>query len=132
MSKIIVSGTSLTLKSALTLGQIEMLKKYRPNSLVLMGGDDGKDKVFAIDTTTGDGGIGTYGISFGRESFDEERKAVVTMPIPTGIGDVKEWIADKIAAPKQMLDKLEEGLFAVMDAVQAEREAFMNGIEIAE
>jgi len=88
MAKIVIAGDAVVVTSALKLEDIHTIEKYRPKALVLKGGEDGKEPIFAIGTTSGAGNINEVGASFGRESHDEGKLATVTMVIgSTAVSD---------------------------------------------
>lgn len=70
MAKIVIAGDAVVITSALKLSDIKTVEKYRPNELILKGGEDGKEPIFALGTTTGSGNINAVGASFGREASD--------------------------------------------------------------
>lgn len=131
MSKVVIAGEAVVVTSAMKLEELETIKKYRPNALVLMGGEDGKEPVFAIDVTSGAGSINTYGASFNAVSHDDQKLATITM-VANGVkGDVREWVADQIGGAIINLNKLEETLPGVLAEIQAEKDTVMANISIA-
>lgn len=133
MAKIVIAGDAVVVKSTLKLEDIRTIEKYRPKALVLMGGEDGKEPVFAIGTTDGCGNINQVGASFGRESHDEDKFATITMVTGTGAtGDIKEWVADRIGTAIISLNKLEEKLPAVLEEIEAEKAEVLSNISVAQ
>lgn len=133
MAKIVIAGDAVVVKSTLKLEDIRTIEKYRPKALVLMGGEDGKEPVFAIGTTDGCGNINQVGASFGRESHDEDKLATITMVTGTGAtGDIKEWVADRIGTAIISLNKLEEKLPAVLAEIEAEKAEVLSNISVAQ
>ena len=101
--------------------------------LVLKGGEDGKEPIFAIGVTEGCGNINEVGASFGRETHDEEKLASITMCTGVGTtGDIKEWVADRIGGAIINLNKLEEKLPAVLEEIEAEKAEVMSNITVAQ
>lgn len=132
MAKITIVGDAVVVTSALKLEDIKTIAKYRPNELVLKGGEDGKEPIFAIGITTGTGNISVMGASFGREANDGSGKAAITMVMsgaPTE--DVKEWAADKLGSAIINLNALEAKLPAVLEAIAAEKATVMENISVA-
>lgn len=133
MAKITIAGDAIVITSSMKLEDIKTIEKYRPKSLTLMGGEDGKEAIFAIGTTDGPGNINTYGASFGRESRDDDKLACITMCITTGLaGDVKEWVADKLGGAIISLNKLEGQLPAVLEEIAEEKATVMENITVAQ
>lgn len=132
MSKIVVAGEAVVITSSMKLEDLRTIQKYRPNALTLMGGEDGKEPIFSICVTSGKGEINEYGASFGAETFDDNKLAVITVPAGSVKGDVRDYIADKFGAAYTNLNKLEETLPAVLTQIKADKEKIMNDITIAQ
>lgn len=133
MAKIVIAGDAVVVTSSLKLEEIRTVEKYRPNELVLKGGEDGKEPIFAIGVTDGCGNINEVGASFGRETHDEEKLASITMCTGAGItGDIKEWVAERIGGAIIKLNKLEEKLPAVLEEIEAENAEVMSNITVAQ
>ena len=132
MAKIVIAGDAVVVTSNLKLEDIKTVEKYRPKALSLMGGEDGKEPIFAVGTTEGCGNINAFGASFGRESHDADKHAIITMVIGADTGDVKEWVADRIGTAIINLNKLEEKLPAVLDEIAAEKAEVMSNITVAQ
>ncbi len=132
MSKVVIAGDAVVVTSALKLEDIRTIEKYRPKELVLKGGEDGKEPIFALGTTAGAGSINEVGASFGRESHDDEKLATITMCTTGVTGDVKEWVADRLGGAIMNLNKLEEKLPAVLAEIAAEKEAVLSNITVAQ
>lgn len=132
MSKITIAGDAVVITSSLKLEDLKTIEKYRPKALVLMGGEDGKEPVFAVGTAEGTGNINEYGASFGRESHDGDKLATITMCLGTDVSDVREWVADKIGGSIISLNKLEEQLPAVLAEIAEEKARVMESITVAQ
>lgn len=133
MAKVLIAGDAVVVKSSMKLEDIKTIAKYRPNELILKGGEDGKEPVFAIGTTTGCGSINEIGASFGRESNDEHKLAIITMCTGEEVtGDIKNWVADHIGGALIKLNKLEEKLPAVLKEIAEEKATVMGNISVAE
>ena len=131
MAKILVAGDAVIITSSVALEDIKTVKKYRPKALVLMGGEDGKEKVFAMDWTKGSGGINTFSASFNGETRDDAKLATITMALPEGFsGDVEEFVKEKIGVGIINLNKLEEKIPADHDEIKAEERAILSNISV--
>ena len=86
MANIIIAGDAVVLTSSLKLSDLEEIKKYEPSALVKMGGEDGKEPIFAIDVVKGAGSVGPFGVSFGRTTNDGTGCACGTRPAPAVAG----------------------------------------------
>lgn len=132
MAKIVIAGDAIVITSALKLEDIQTIEKYRPKALVLMGGEDGKEPVFAIGTTDGAGNINKVGASFGRISHDDGKFATITMVTDGVTGDVREWVADCIGGAIINLNKLEEQLPPVLEEIAAQKAEVLSNITVAQ
>lgn len=133
MAKIVIAGNAVVVTSAMKLEDLRTIAKYRPNALVLKGGEDGKEPIFAVSVTRdGCGEINKYGASFGSESHTDEKLATITMSACGTNGDIREYIADQIGTAIINLTKLEETLPAVLDEIAAEKTAVMDSIVVAQ
>lgn len=129
MAKVVIAGQAVVVKSALSLEDLKLVEKCRPKSLILMGGDDGKEPVFRVATTDGEGSINAIGASFNSASNDGEGKACLTLAA-SGIADIKTWVTENLTAALISLNKLEEKLPAVLTEIAAEKAAVMENIEV--
>ncbi len=130
MAKIIIAGDAVVVTSALTLEDIKTVEKYRPKELVLKGGEDGKEPIFAIGTTKGAGSINGMGASFGREFNGKASITLCADDIPAE--GVKEWAADRIGNAIIHLKKLEEKLPAVLEEIKAEKTAVLESVTVVQ
>lgn len=132
MAKIVIAGDAIIVTSSMKLADIQTIQKYRPSELVLKGGEDGKEPIFAIGVTNGAGNINEVGASFGRTSHDEEKFATITMVTDGVTGDIKEWVADRIGCAIISLNKLEEKLPAVLAEIEDQKAEVMGNITVAQ
>lgn len=129
----IIAGKALVITSALKLADLEAVKKYQPKALILMGGEDGKEPIFAMGVVRGSAGkIGNIGVEFGEETRDDAKLATMTLMVPADVKDMKEYVADKYGAALMNLAKLEESLPAVVAAIAADKQAIMDNINVAQ
>ena len=133
MAKIKVVGDVMVVESTQTLESIKTLEKYNPRALFLYEEDeDGKKKqVFRVASTTGKGNIGQYGASFGSETHDGRGIATITMCLPDGIEDAKEYVADAVGLAIVRLNKVEEQFADALAKVDADKAAVLENIELA-
>ena len=130
MAKITIAGEAVVITSALKREDIELLEKYRPDALILKGGEDGKKPIFRIATTTGAGDINKYGASFGGETHDEAKLATITMMSGVVGEDIREAVAEKVGTAILNLNKLEATLPEVLDEISAEKAAILDNIQV--
>ena len=132
MAKVTIAGKAIIITSALKLEELETVKKYQPKALVLLGGEDGKEPIFAVGVVRGSAGkIGNVGVEFGEET-QTEKLATMTLMAPADVKDMKEYVADKYGAALMNLAKLETNLPAVIGAIAAEKQLIMDNISVAQ
>ena len=132
MARITIAGDAAVVTSAMTLEDIKTIEKYRPKELILKGGEDGNEPIFAIGTTAGAGTINTYGASFGSETRDENKLACITMFLEGVTGDVKDWVADRLGTAIVNLNKLEAKLPDILKEIADEKAKVLENIAVAQ
>lgn len=130
--KIIIAGDSLVITSTMKLDDIKLLEKFAPKALCVYEADeDGKkQEVFRVATTSGKGSINKYGASFASCTRDEDKLATITMAIPAGVADVKEYAEDMIGAAVAHLATVEAQAKDAIETVNAQRKALRDSIEV--
>ena len=130
MAKIVIAGDAVVVKSELKLEDIKTIAKYEPKALTLMGGEDGKEPIFAVGLTTDAGDININGASFGKA--DADGKATISMVMQGAPTEkAKDWVADRLGSAIMHLNALEAKLPEVLSGISAKRAAVMEGIEVA-
>lgn len=133
MAKVAIAGDAVVITSSMKREDLLTIAKYRPNALVLKGGEDNKETIFRISANkNGDGEINKYGATFGSESHDEEKLATITVFLNRADGDVKEQVADALGSALINLGALEETLPAVLEEIAAEKATVMDSITVAQ
>lgn len=131
MAKITIAGNAVVITSAMKLEDIRTIKKYRPSALILMGGEDGKDQVFAINVGER-GDVNKYGAVFAEETRNDDKLATVTTTVSYTGNDIKDYVADKFGVTITNLNKLEAVLPAVLEEITNEKAEIINNITIAQ
>ena len=133
MAKIIIAGEAIVVTSAVKLEDYRKVAKYRPKALTLYGGEDGKEPVFRVGVTNGEGSISKYGIEFNGSTHDEEKFAAITIVNPcSGNGDIKDAVADCIGPAVMQLNKVEAAIPDVLAEIDAEKAAILENITVAQ
>lgn len=130
MAKITIAGQAVVVTSEMALEDIKTIKKYRPNALILKGGEDGKEPIFALGI--GEGRINKVGASFCEATRDDAKKATLTMTTNYNGEDIKGFVLDEIGAAVGYLNQLEATLPAVLDEIKSERDAIAANINIVQ
>ena len=131
MANVKILGDAAVVTSSITMENLQTLKKYCPKALQLMGGENGKEVVFMVDTAKGEGVMNNYGISFGRVSRDEAKFAQLTMHIPADVADAKKWFVDAFGGAIANLIKIEEQIPDALSEVYAARASVEEVVSIA-
>lgn len=129
MAKIDVVGQAVVVTSTLKLEDIKMVKKYRPQALVLKGGEDKKEEIFRIDAC-GEGSINKFGAAFNDTTRNDEKFARLTLTTNYSGDNIKEFIADELGEAIAHLKALEAVLPEVIESIKAERKALVDSITV--
>lgn len=132
MSKATVVGDALVITSELTLEDIKTAEKYGPDKLVLKGGEDGKEELFAICSCDGAGDINDYGAAFGRIARDGTGAACITMMLGKVGPDVQQYVADLVGPALIKLNKLEAQIVEAMPEIEAYKNAMLEAIQVVQ
>ena len=128
MAKITIAGDSIVVTSSKTLDAIKDLEKYCPKALRLF--EDGKlNEVFRV-ASGAVGVINGNGAVFASTTHDQNKYASITMPIPAGTADAKEYAAEKIGRAVAKLNKVEEQFEEAIKAVAEEKAAILQTITV--
>ena len=131
MARIKIVGESVVIISDIKFDDYKMIAKYRPAKLVLKGGDDGKEPIFAVGVATNPrGSINKMGVEFGSEAHDGTGRATITLGLPRTEGDIKEAVAEYIGSAILDLNKLEAQLPAVIEEIGVERANVLANIDV--
>ena len=127
MAKITIAGSSFVVTAEVSMADLALVKKHRPNALKIFD-EESKEELFAVGT--GGNGINDFSISFGGVSNDEKKLATVTMPIPADVEDVTEYVTEKVGTAIINLNKIEEGIDEVLEEIRAERKQVSDNITV--
>ena len=127
MAKIKVMDKAVVVTAGVKFEDIQMIEKYRPAALTLMGGEgEKKEPIFKLNT--GGSGINKYGASF--DHANAEGYAVLTMTTNYSGDKIKEFVADELGEAITNLNALEAKLPDVLTSVKAERDAILANITV--
>ena len=128
MAKVTIAGNSYVITSAVSMADLETVKKYRPSALTITDPET-METLFKVGV--GSGSVTDYGISFGGVSNDEAKLATATLPIPADVEDAKEYVLDKAGLAIANLNKVETGIAAALEEIKAERDAIAANIKVS-
>lgn len=130
MAKTKIFGEAIVVTSTIKLEDLKKVERYSCNSLILKGGEDGKQPIFGVCVAKeGMGNISSISVSFAPTTRNAEGYATVTMTIPDGVADAKEWVVDKFGGALMYLAELEKALPAVVEKIKADAKAVADSIE---
>ena len=138
MAKVTIAGNSYVITSAVSMADLETVKKYCPSALAITDPET-KETLFRVginvNTSTETGidasSISDYGISFGGVSNDNEKLATATLPIPSDVEDAKEYVLDKAGLALVNLEKVEGEIAEVLADIRAERNSVAESITVS-
>lgn len=126
--KITVNGNALVLTSETKMEDIELLKKVNPDALKLKDKDG--NEIFAIGAGT-NGGISKNGVVFDGATRDDDAFATVTVTVPANVGNVADWVAEKVMPVWASLEKVAEQVKAATETYAADKAALLGATTIA-
>lgn len=130
MANVKIFGDSAVITSSIKLADLKNITKYAPNSLILKGGEDGKEEIFMVAVgKSGTGSINEFGASFAPSTRNADGYATITMMIPAAVDKAKEWMVEDFGGALMNLKKVEEALPAVIAQIAADKQAVEASIE---
>ena len=128
MAKVTIAGSSYVITSAVSLADIETVRKYRPSALTITD-EETKETLFRVGV--GSNSISDYGIGFGGVSNDDKKLATATLSIPIDVEDAKEYVLDKAGLALVNLEKVEGEITEVLEDIRTERESIAESITVS-
>lgn len=129
MSKIVITGSAIVLKSDLALETLKKLAKYKPAALESR---DEKDRlIFKVGIAgEGEGSISDKAVYFAPQTHDGEGLATVTLGIPASVKDAKDYTADLMGSVFPKLRELEVSMVGASDEVDAAKAEMLENITV--
>lgn len=129
MSKIIITGSAIVLKSDLKLDTLKKLEKYQPSSMEMR---DEKDRLIfkAAIAGEGEGSISEKAVYFAPVTHDAEGLATVTLSIPASVHDAKEYAADLLGRVYLNLADLERVMASASTSVDTAKAQMLERITV--
>lgn len=129
MAKVTVVGQAVVLTSAVKLDDLKMVAKYRPEALVLKGGEDGKEKIFSVQVSSSEECVSKYGAAF-KHAARGTGFAEITLPLASDAADIKDQVADQLGGALTKLNALEATLPTVIAEIAAEKATVLSNITV--
>jgi len=127
MAKAAIAGSSYVITSTVSMANLEMVRKFRPSALALTDPDT-QETTFRVDI--GSNSLSNHGISFAGTSNCEGRFATATLVIPEGTEDAKAYVLDTAGVAIANLNKVEQNIATVVEAILAERAEIERNITV--
>ena len=134
MAKYIINGDALVIVSEKKLQDLKTLAKYAPKALSLFREDKefGEVEDFSVMVApTGKGGMNINGAIFTGEARDGSGAACITILLPDGIADAKEYVAETYGPAMVKLDLVESQIDEALAKVAADKAAVLAKITVA-
>ena len=128
MANVTIAGNSYVVTSAVSMADLETVRKYRPSALAITDPET-KETLFKVGL--GSNSISDFGICFGGVSNNEAKLATATLSIPHDTEDAKEFILDKAGLAIANLNKVEAGIAEALEEIRAERDAIAGSIKVS-
>jgi hypothetical protein len=128
MSKVTIAGSSYVITSAVSMADLETVRKYRPSALAITD-PEAKETQFKVGI--GANNLTDYGINFGGVSNGDEKLATATLSIPADVEDAKEFVLDKAGLALVNLEKIEAEIAEVLEEIRTERNSIAESIKIS-
>jgi len=128
MARVTIAGSSYVITSAVSMTDLETVKKYRPSALAIIDPET-KETLFRVGI--GISSLNDYGVSFGGMSNDEAKLATATLPIPTDVEDAKEYVLDRAGLALVNLEKVEAEIADTLDDIRNERKSIAESITVS-
>ena len=130
MASIKIAGQAIVVTSSMALEDLKTIKKFRPDALILRGGEDGKEPIFAL--SVGEGSINKVGASFNQATRDDAKLATLTMTTTYTGEDMVGFVSDTLGSAIINLNKLEETLPAVLEEIEEEKARIAANITVVQ
>ncbi|MEG1554000.1 MAG: hypothetical protein RRZ64_06515 [Rikenellaceae bacterium] len=131
MAKINVIGDALVVTSTMKMEDIKLLQKRQNEALVLKEENEQGELIPVFKVSYGEKPIlGTYGATFSGVARDGSGNATLTLGLPHGISDVKQYIADEYGKALHCLNFLESCIATKITEYKKQEEKIMEQIVV--
>ena len=128
MAKVTIAGNSFVITGAVSMTDLQTVKKYRPSALAITDPET-KETLFRVGI--GSNSANDHGVSFGGVSNGDAKLATATLPIPTDVEDAKEYVLDKAGLALVNLEKVEGEIVEVLEDIRKERSSIAESITVS-
>jgi hypothetical protein len=109
--KISINGDAFVLTSSLSVKDIKLVKKYKPDALKIYADDKKEKEKFLIGYAEGKPSLTSINLTFGGETRDDAGLATLTQILPDGMKDAdvaKEYVAELLGQSIPYISELEK------------------------
>jgi len=128
MAKVTIAGNSFVITSAVSMADLEKVKKYRPSALELTEPET-NETFFKVGI--GSSSVTDYGVCFSGVSNGDAKLATATLPIPHDVEDAKEYVLDEVGLALANLKKVEAGIAEALTGIRADLDAIAENITVS-
>jgi len=128
MAKVTIAGNSYVITSAVSMADLETVKKYR-SSVLAITDPETKEAIFRVGI--GSSSLNDYGVSFGGVTNSDAKLATATLPIPADVEDAKAYVLDKAGLALVNLEKVEAEIAETLGEISTERESIAESITVS-
>lgn len=122
-----IMGNVAVLTFGVKIEDVQKLKKYNREALVLR--DEDKNAVLMFDIASGNGDVSGRSISF--DHSNHSAHATVTVDL-TGVEDAAQFVADKLIGKHDLVAQLEDQVFDAVVKIDSEIAAVKESIRYAD
>lgn len=122
-----IMGNVAVLTFGVKIEDVQKLKKYNREALVLR--DEDKNAVLMFDIASGNGDVSGRSISF--DHSNHSAHATVTVDL-TGVEDAAQFVADKLIGKHDLVAQLEDQVFDAVVKIDSEISAVKESIRYAD
>lgn len=130
-----VNGNVVVLESSLKMEDLTKVQKYRPEELSVKGGKDNEQVMFTVmPAAAGSDGL-TDKVAFFAPALNGKASITISnIPAAAKVNaeTLKGYIADTVGGAKAYIEKLEGKLPGIVEEINAQRAALMQGIDMGE
>lgn len=124
MSIIAIAGDRVVVTSTVSLDNLRLVAKHRPDALCLK--DEEGNETFRVGV--GSNNISPKGVSYANATYNEGGLATVSALIPEGTEDAKDYVVDTYGLAIANLNKVEAALPDIVREIKKTRDELRSSI----
>ena len=128
MSQIKILGASAVLTSTLKAEGLKKLAELNAGALEIKDAES-KEVIFKVGFGA-NSNVSAYGVTFNGENSEGFAQITLALPVEMNAEAKQAFVAKNYAKPVAMLNSVEDGIQAEIDAAVAAHTSFVNSIEV--